>query len=155
MLNRHISNEGMLKACWLTEKFGIPYTVNNIIGFPGETRELVWDTIMFNRQIKPKTMNCNFFTPYRGTWLYKYCVENGYLNPNSKTHQVLDGGDIKYDKITRAELYGLQRTFSLYAKLGEEWFPKIKIAEKFDEEGNHMFEVLKKEFYRVMSWDTK
>jgi len=153
VLNRHISNEKMLNACWLTEKFEIPYTVNNIIGFPGETRELVWDTIMFNRQIRPKTMNCYFFTPYHGTWLYKYCVENGYLDPSSKTHQVLDGGDIKYDKVTREELYGLQRTFSLYAKLGEEWFPKIKIAEKFDEKGNRMFEVLKKEFYRVMGWD--
>lgn len=155
MLNRLVSNERMLEACWLAEKFKIPYTVNNIIGFPEETRELVWDTIMFNRQIKPKTMNCNFFTPYRGTWLYKYCVEKGYLDPNSKPHQVLDGGDIRYDKITREELYGLQRTFSLYAKLGEEWFPKIRIAERFDEEGNRMFEVLKKEFYRVMGWDMK
>ena len=155
MLNRKVSNERMLKACWIAEKFKIPYTVNNMIGFPGETRELIWDTIMFNRQIKPKTMNCYFFTPYRGTWLYKYCVENGYLDPNSKTHQVLDGGDIKYDKITREELYGLQRTFSLYARLGEEWFPKIRIAEKFDEQGNRMFEELKKEFYRVMGWDVR
>jgi radical SAM superfamily enzyme YgiQ (UPF0313 family) len=155
MLNRHITNEGMLNACWITEKFEIPYTVNNIIGFPNETRELVWETIMFNRKIKPKTMNCYFFTPYRGTWLYKYCVENGYLDPNSTTHQVLDGGDIKYDKITKEELYGLQRTFSLYARLEEEWFPKIRIAEKFDEQGNRMFEDLKKEFCRVMNWDVR
>ena len=101
---------------------------------------------MFNRQINPKTMNCYFFTPYRGTWLYKYCVENGYLDTNSKTQQLLDGSDIKYDKITKEELYGLQRTFSLYAKLEEEWFTKIRIAEKFDEQGNKMYEELVKVF---------
>jgi anaerobic magnesium-protoporphyrin IX monomethyl ester cyclase len=142
VLNRNVSNETMLQACLLTEKFEIPYTVNNIIGFPNETRELVWDTIMFNRQINPKTMNCYFFTPYRGTRLYRYCVENGYLDPNSKPHQLLDGSDIKYDKITKEELYGLQRTFSLYARLEEEWFPKIRIAEKFDEQGNKIYEEL-------------
>jgi radical SAM superfamily enzyme YgiQ (UPF0313 family) len=146
MLSRKVSNGKMLEACLLTEKSGIPYTVNNIIGFPGETRELVWDTIMFNRQINPKTMNCYFFTPYRGTWLYSYCVENGYLDLGSKTMQLLDGGEIKYDKITREELYGLQRTFSLYARLGEEWFPKIRIAEKLDEQGNKMYEELAKVF---------
>ena len=34
MLNRNVSNERMLQACLLTERSGIPYTVNNIIGFP-------------------------------------------------------------------------------------------------------------------------
>lgn len=139
VLNRHVSNERMLQACHWTEAAGIPYTVNNILGFPGETRELVWDTIRFNRQIRPKTMNCYFFTPYRGTALYRYCVENGYLDPKAKTRQLLDGGELRYDGISREELRGLQRTFSLYARLEEEFFPKIRIAESFDDEGNRVF----------------
>lgn len=152
MLNRDVSNERMLEGCHLTEEAGIPYTVNNIIGFPHETRELVWDTINFNRQIKPKTANCYLFTPYKGTWLYKYCVENDFIDVNSETFQLLDGADIRYDKINKEELYGLQRTFCLYSILDESKFPMIKKAEKFNEEGNAAFCELKKEFYKVMNW---
>lgn len=142
ILNRQASNKKLLEACKLTEAAGIPYTVNNIIGFPDETRELVWDTIKFNRQINPKTMNCYFFTPYRGTQLYQYCVNHGLLDPKSDTMQLLDGGDIRYKFISREELYGLQRTFSLYARFEEEWFPKIRRAEIFDEEGNRIYKEL-------------
>jgi radical SAM superfamily enzyme YgiQ (UPF0313 family) len=152
ILNRNVSNEKMLEVCLLTEKHSIPYTVNNMIGFPGETRDLVWDTIMFNRQIKPKTMNCYFFTPYKGTYLYKDCVEKGILDPFAKTKGVMNGGEIQYDTITREELKGLQRTFCLYATLDEKMFPIIKKAEKFDEEGNRIFNDLKKEFYKIMNW---
>lgn len=148
VLKRQSSNERILEACRLTEEAGIPYTVNNIIGFPDETRDLVWDTIRFNRQINPKTMNCYFFTPYRGTALYHYCIEHGLLDPKSRTRQLLDGGDIKYKFVTREELYGLQRTFSLYARFDEEWFPKIRVAEFFDEDGNRMFEELSAEYRR-------
>jgi len=149
ILNRHVGNDRMLKALKIVEKYEIPYTVNNIIGFPGETRELVFDTINFNRQISPKTMNCYMFTPYHGTPLYQYCVENGLLEPEAKTKQLLGGADIKYEYITREELLGLQRTFSLYARLPESYYEKIKIAEKFDDVGNKMFEELRQVFIKM------
>jgi len=149
VLNRHITNKAMFKALKAVEKCEISYTVNNIIGFPGETRRLVFDTINLNRQISPKTMNCYMFTPYHGTSLYKYCVENGLLDPEAKTKQLLGGADIKYEHITREELLGLQRTFSLYARLPESYYEKIKIAEKFDEAGNKMFEELRQVFIKM------
>lgn len=153
MLNRQVTNERMLESCLMTEQVKIPYTVNNIIGFPDETRELVWDTINFNRQINPKTMNCYFFTPYRGTWLYQYCVDNGLLDTNAKTMQLLDGGDIRYRYISREGLKGLQRCFSLYARMDEELFPKIRIAENLDETGDKMFNelalIFRRRFYGV------
>lgn len=149
ILNRHITNKAMLMALKTVEKHEIPYTVNNIIGFPGENRELVFDTIDFNRQVSPKTMNCYMFTPYHGTPLWKYCVEKGLLDPEAKTKQLLGGADIKYEHITREELLGLQRTFSLYARLPESYFEKIKIAEKFDEAGNTMFQELRQVFIKM------
>ena len=122
-------------------------TVNNIIGFLGETRELIFDTINFNRLIKPKTINCYMFTPYRGTSLRKLCIEHGYLDPEASTLQLLDGADYKYDTITKKELYGLQRTFSLYARFPESEFCLIKKAEKFDKEGNEIFKNLSDLYY--------
>jgi len=147
VLNRHYTNKKMIDAFKVVEKYGIAYTVNNIIGFPDETRELVFDTIKVNRQINPTTMNVYFFTPYKGTRLYQYCIEKGYLEKGKKVHQLLDGVDLKMDSIGYLELKGLQRTFPLYAKLSEAVFEKIRIAEKFDDEGNRMFEKLKETYY--------
>jgi len=147
VLNRQYTNKKMIDAFKVVEKYGIAYTVNNIIGFPDETRELVFDTINVNRQISPATMNVYFFTPYKGTRLYQYCIEKGYIEKDKKVHQLLDGVELKMDSISYMELKGLQRTFPLYAKLPEAVFEKIRIAERFDEEGNKMFGELKKLYY--------
>ena len=100
VLRRHCSNEKLVGALKLVEKYNIAYTVNNIIGFPDETRELIFDTIELNRQIKPRTMNCYLFTPYKGTFLYNYCFEKGYLSEDDKVHQLLDSVRLKMDSIS-------------------------------------------------------
>ncbi|MEK7376166.1 MAG: radical SAM protein [Candidatus Margulisiibacteriota bacterium] len=147
VLNRHQSNGGMLKALKIVEKYGIPYSVNNIIGFPNETRELMFDTIEFNRLINPKTMNCYILTPYSGTPIRDYCVDNGLLDRDAKTEQLLDGADIKNPYVNRNELKGIQRTFSLYARLPKDRWPEIKLAESFDARGETAFEKLTEEFH--------
>lgn len=147
ILNRYCSNAKMLEAFKIVEKYKIPYTVNNIIGFPEETRDLVFDTIYFNRNLNPKTINCYMFTPFRGTHLRKYSVEHGYLDKDASTMQLLDGADYKYKHITKDELLGLQRTFSLYARFPEAEFDLIRKAEKFDEEGNSAFKRLSEIYY--------
>jgi radical SAM superfamily enzyme YgiQ (UPF0313 family) len=147
VLNRHYTNKQMIEAFKIVEKYEIQYTVNNIIGFPDETRELIFDTIEVNRQINPTTMNCYIFTAYKGIELYNYCVQKGYIDKDSSVHQVLDGTQLKMQPLTYQELKGLQRTFPLYAKMPESEFDRIKIAEKFDEEGNRMFQQLRKVYY--------
>lgn len=147
VLNRRNTNKQMLDSFKIVEKYGVSYTVNNIIGFPDETRKLVFDTINFNRQINPVTMNCYMFTPYKGTRLYQYCLEKGYITKDDKVHQALDGVPLKMNSISYEELKGLQRTFSLYARFPEDMFEKIRIAERFDEEGNKVFAELKKVYY--------
>jgi hypothetical protein len=55
------------------------------------------------------------------------------------------------NSITYEELKGLQRTFPLYARLPENLFPRISIAERFDDAGNEMFSELKKLFLEEYS----
>lgn len=148
VLNRHCTNNRIIEGIRIVEKYKIPYTVNNIIGFPGETRELIFDTIYLNRKlINPKTINCYLFTPYRGTYLRQYCVEHGLLDKNASTMQLLDGADYKYDTMTKEELYGLQRTFSLYSRFPQSEFDLIRKAESFTEEGNRIFGELSRFYY--------
>ena len=145
VLKRYGSNQQIVEGIKLVEKYQIPYTVNNIIGLPDETRELVFDTVELNRQLNPRTINCHFFTPYKGTDLYKYCLEKGYLSRDAEIIQGLtDAVPLKMSSISYGELKGLQRTFPLYVRFPKSEWPEIKIAEKFDEEGNKMFEKYKK-----------
>jgi radical SAM superfamily enzyme YgiQ (UPF0313 family) len=139
MLNRYCSNEMMLNAMRIVEKYGIAYTVNNIIGFPEETRELIFETIEFNRLINPRTMNCYLMTPYKGTKIHQYCLEHGYLRPEDKVYQLLDSVALRNQPLSYNELKGLQRTFPLYVKFPKSEWEMIKCAEKFDEEGNNIF----------------
>lgn len=149
MLNRRYSNKKMLDAFKIVEEYNIPYTVNNIIGFPDETRKLIFDTIMINHQINPRTINCYMFTPYKGIYLYNYCIEKAYINKDVKVHHLLDGARLKMDSISYEELKGLQRTFPLYSRFPKTEWDKIRIAEKFNEEGNRMHEELSK-IYREL-----
>lgn len=50
-----------------------------MIGFPDEKREMVFDTINLNRQIKADSINGFVFQPYRGAYLRDYCIKKGYL----------------------------------------------------------------------------
>ena len=155
VLKRSMKNELIINGLQLLHNAGIPTTVNNIMGFPDETRDLVFDTIELNRHIQSATINAYLFNPYKGTELYKVCERKGYL-PRAGDDQVIDislSGDYPYFKtilnmptISKTELLGLQRTFVLYAKLPRSEFPRIRIAEQFDGEGNRMFAQLRKEY---------
>lgn len=146
VLNRHHPNSQLVDNLHIVEKYGIRYTVNNIIGFPDETRELIFETIELNRLVSPGTINCYIFTPFKGTALYKYCVEKGYLGADAEVYQLLDGAPLKMDSISYDELKGLQRTFSLYVRMPKSKWPEIERAERFDEEGNKVFAQLKDEY---------
>jgi len=152
VLNRHYTNEQMFEAFELVEKYDLAYTVNNIMGFPDETRGLIFDTINANRRINPTTMNVYMFTPYRGTRLHQYCLDKGYLTGEDRVHQLLDGVPLRMDSISYQELLGLQRTFPLYVTFPEEMFAQIQIAERFDEEGEAMFLKLRQMFWEREGW---
>ncbi|MCB7130013.1 MAG: radical SAM protein, partial [Candidatus Brocadiales bacterium] len=50
-LLRDFSNAAIIEKLKLLKKYDIPFSVNNITGFPYETRELAMDTVELNREI--------------------------------------------------------------------------------------------------------
>ena len=53
---------------------------------------------------------------------------------------------LRMPTITKNEIQGLAKTFSLYTKFPRERWPEIKIAESDDAEGQKMMDKLGKEF---------
>jgi anaerobic magnesium-protoporphyrin IX monomethyl ester cyclase len=143
ILKKNFTNEQVISAFKILRKAGIPVTVNNIVGFPDETRDLVFDTIRLNREITADSINAYFFVPYRGTPLREYCLQKGYVAPDTRTDSLMRSSILGMPQFSRDEIKGLVRTFPLYVKLPESFFDKIRIAERPDAEGQKMLTELK------------
>ena len=83
IMHRKISNKQTIKAFSIVHRYGIRTNSINIIGVPGETEEMIWDTIRLNRRIKPSVSGVNIFYPYRGTKLGDKCFEEGLVDEKS------------------------------------------------------------------------
>lgn len=147
MLNRKVSNDTYLKAIKCLEKTKVKVSVNNIVGFPDETRELVFDTINLNRNFTAYQINAYYYTPYHGTGLREYCVTKGYIAKDAQTTYVTKDTTLSMPGLSPSAIRGLVRTFTLYARLPKERYPEIAVAERFDEEGNRKFKELQLEYW--------
>lgn len=132
MLNKNFTNEQAIKAFDIFNKYGVKVSVNNVIGFPDETRELVFDTINLNREINVDSVNGFVFQPFYGTYLRKYCIERGYLNPTVRINNLIGKSMLNMPQFTSSDIEGLIRTFVLYIKLPKSYYPKIEQAERDD-----------------------
>ncbi|MFA5117983.1 MAG: radical SAM protein [Candidatus Omnitrophota bacterium] len=80
IMNRHMTNDQIIKAFEAAHDNHLATIAINMIGLPGETEEMLWDTIRLNRQIKPQMSCVNIFYPYRGTRLGDECFQKGLVN---------------------------------------------------------------------------
>ena len=80
IMNRRISDEQIVKAFDIAHKYGLYTNAINIVGVPGETKEMIWDTINLNRRVKPTSSGVNIFYPYKGTKLGDYCFEKDLVS---------------------------------------------------------------------------
>ena len=154
VLLRKPSNEELLKKWELIAESGIAYSVNNIIGFPDETREMVFETIEFNRQLRGyDTLTVSIFTPYHGTSLRDVAVAKGYLDKGALTTHTTSSSLLRMSKLSSQQIDGLARTFTLYVELPKSMWPKIEAAERFDEEGETIFAILSEIYQQYLGED--
>lgn len=146
MLNRNVSNETMLRAIGILNDSGLSYSVNNILGFPDETSELVFDTIELNRSVKSSSIGCYIFSPYHGTSLRDYCVRKGYISPETVAPDLNFTSILNMPSMSRRQIASLAKTFSMYVKFPKSRWPEIKEAESSAPSGRRIFEKLGREF---------
>ena len=122
---------------------GIAFSINLIIGFPSETRELVMETVELIKHIHGyDTITVSIFTPYRGTILQKMAVKNGWLDKNNVTIHTTSSSVLKMPKpyLSSLDIDGLMRVMPLYVYFPKSEWKNIKRAETNDYEGNQILE---------------
>ena len=156
IVGKGFSNQEIINVFKILDQYSIPVTVNNILGFPDDTRDLIFDTIELNRQLGTDSINAFYFMPYRGTAMRAECEAKGYISTSTQTQGLATGPVMNMPQLNNEELMGMVRTFSLYVKFPKEEWDEIRIAEKFSEEGTRKFEELSKRFYeRFFDHDLK
>ena len=152
VVKREYSNEDAVKKIKIVEKLGITFSVNNIIGFPDETRELAFDTVELNRQFNSDNTSCSILVPFHGTEIHDLCVKKGYLDPNVICAVSTSGESlIDMPKWDKKDMMRLRDVFAMYIK-----FPKSRWAEVREAETN--MEVrgwLREEFVKTYWSDSK
>jgi len=130
VVKRDYTNEDAIKKIKIVEKLGITFSVNNIIGFPDETRELAFDTIELNRQFNSDNTSCSIFVPFHGTELHEYAVKKGYLDQDTIC-AVSNSGEslLKMPQWDKKDITRLRDVFAMYIKFPKHRWPEIKEAE--------------------------
>lgn len=91
LLKRSMSNEDIIHTADILREVGIKFCTLNIVGFPTESKEQMWQTYELNKKISPDGTIVSIFYPFPKTELADFSLKNGFLNEND------------YEKICRGE----------------------------------------------------
>jgi len=155
-LSRSFKNIDIIEKLQIPHQYGVQFSVNNITGFPHETRDLALDTIELNRYINSDNQNLYAFVPFHGTPLRKLTEDLGLIKPNEIAKCLTDKPMLDQPQYRADEIAGLQKCFALYVSFPKNRWNEIQRAEKDDKEGNRLFNELKNEYIeKYMSPVTK
>lgn len=146
VLDRRWSNDQIIEKLKIPHKYGIKFSVNNITGFPKETKKLAFDTIELNRKIDSDNANIHTFVPFHGTPLRKLCEELGFIKHETITKCIVADPIMDMPQYSKQEIKGITKCFNLYVKFPKNRWKEIERAERDDEEGQKIFQELSKEY---------
>jgi len=153
VVGRAYKNELAINAFNYMYDEGISTVSNSIVGYPDETRELIFDSIELARKIKCDDMNAFTFTPYHGTSLRGLCEKKKYLKKRDLGHIYVKDSLLNMPQISKEEIRGLMKTFVLYARLPRSYWKEIKFAESETEKGiekyNELMALFKKKYAKT------
>lgn len=123
-LLRNVSDELYLSKADDLNQSGIPYSLNIVIGFPDETKEMVMKGAKLIKQIGGNdSLAVSIFIPYHGTILRNIAIEKGYLDQDwiSGNGYLVDGSPLRMPKpyLQKDEIQDLANKFKYYTFFDE------------------------------------
>jgi len=154
VLNRSMSNEQIERATSIIKEHGIRLATFNMIGLPEESRDNVFETILFNRKLNVGAANVFIVYPFPGTEIsIKY--KTNFRGTNGKIIPISQASYFNLSRMSPTETEGLLKTFNLYLLLSEELWPIIRYAEENNDAGKVIFDALIKFSERVVHDDLR
>jgi len=127
VLVKQLTDAEITTAADRLHEAGIPFRTYNIVALPGETLEQAYSTVELNIRLKADYPWCSVFSPFPGTALTQYAIDNGYLragySPSELTRSFFTESALTGP--SQRELQNLQKFFQT-AVLWPRIFPLIK-----------------------------
>lgn len=126
VLSKEITDEQLLKAFGLFNRYGVRALAYTMIGIPGESVASIKETITMLSTLKPTLIRMTFFEPYIGTPLYDYCIENNLFDDAFGNKDNFTKSMVRLDNISNRELVLYRLLFPWYLNLELELEENLK-----------------------------
>jgi radical SAM superfamily enzyme YgiQ (UPF0313 family) len=153
VLLRKISNEELIRRFSIVADSGIAFSIDVMIGMPGETRDLIMDSVEMIRSIRGyDALTVSVFVPYHGTVLRQVALNNGWLESDGISSQGHSQSQLKMPEpnLSAKDIHGLTAIFPMYCYFPKSEWGKLQRAEIDDEKGRkireHYSEIYRTEF---------
>ena len=114
MLNKAITDEQLINAFALCDKYGIKSNAFAMIGIPGETHETVQKTLQLLARLKPYLIRLTFLYPIYHTKIYDYCREHNLFKGGRALKDEFTASTLKFENISDEELLRFKLLFPWY-----------------------------------------
>jgi len=145
ILNRKMSNEEIKNGISILNKYNIRTSTLNMIGVPFETRKNVFETIELNRISEAQNSSIMILQPWEGTKIRDMAVKEGFMKSDCGNYLYTDTY-LDMPRLSRQQIIGLAKTFSLYRKVPKILYPLVKLCEKEGKWRSRLFKFLHKLF---------
>jgi len=106
-LNKEFTLEDSVKAVKFAHEQGLEVIGNFVIGVPGETKEMINQTIRFAQKLNLSHAAFSILTPYPGTEIHKYAEKNNLLLTKDWSKYSYSNPVMKLPNLSNVELKGL------------------------------------------------
>lgn len=145
VLKRKVKNATIIENIQKLKNCNLSFSVNNIIGFPTETRKLAMDTVELNRHIPSDSANAYTYSPFHGTPLREMAEELGYIDKGLIASSLSKMSLLNMPQFPPEAIEGLRRCFVLHVKMPKQRSKDIEKAEKLTPEGDCIWHELRQE----------
>ena len=109
LIKKGISLEKVSEVVKSTKRVGMDVNGFFVLGFPGETRKTIEDTIQFAKSLDLDGAYFSIATPYPGTELYDQCTSKGYIMNDSPLKLKQAYANITTEVLSTAEVEHLRK----------------------------------------------
>lgn len=143
VLNKPLKDKHFLQARRILEDYDIRSNAGVMLGLPGQTRQIIEETICMFRKLRVPVSSA-FFIPLPGTTLFGDLKARGWEGLKDDYDNYRAMGEPVYipETMSKQEIIGISRTMLLYATLPESLWPVVKLCEIETEETNRLLDIL-------------
>lgn len=144
VLKKPITDKQLILARRVLEDYEIRASGGIMIGLPGQTNNIIWDTIRLIRKLRIPVSN-EYFVPLPGSPMYNELIRDGSFKAFQEDYDCYRAmGEPIYipHGMTKEEVVGIARTTLLYAHLPESLWPVVALCAKESETTDRLLDAL-------------